>query len=135
MAPLSAALQRILDVCETPLSMELDKVMVLDADSFGFLVDGTLRVLAACTEICTVLWDVFMKALIHNIKTYRQELARNFPFKHRAAVDGHHFLGLKAKACMVILEAPLDHHPCLGLHLCQKPLSLTGEVCSTSMAD
>jgi hypothetical protein len=116
-APLSAALQRMLDECKTPFFIEIDEDMIVDSNAVESLTDRITRTPSTCAAICVPLWDQFIDAPIHGLKIYRHELARKVAFENKSASDWRHFLQLKTKGNVVIIEPPVNRQHCMGEHL------------------
>jgi hypothetical protein len=116
LAPLSHALQVMLDTCTTPYFIEVDEDMSLRPDAVELLVAQIEDTSVDCCMVCCPLLDAFLGAPIHGLKIYRHTIANQFPFTDDDNADWLHFLTMRAAGYTSAI-VPLENQDlCLGVH-------------------
>jgi hypothetical protein len=97
-APLSAALQRMLDRCETPNYVQVDEDMLLYPHAVRTLA-GWMRDAPADVAMCVGnLYDAHLRQAIQGVKVFRRDIGRKYPWTEtpfvldrlaRIQADGH----------------------------------------------
>lgn len=80
-APLSAAFQRMLDLCVTPYYVQVDEDMILHSNAIETLFGEIVRAHSKTAMVCRPLWDVDIQGAIYGLKIYRHEIVRDFPYE------------------------------------------------------
>jgi len=79
-APLPAALQLMLDHCETPLFVQVDEDMWLESDAIGRLYELIVDEWPDVAIVVGQLVDSHLQRPIEGVKIHRTELVRQFPW-------------------------------------------------------
>ena len=79
-APLSAALQQMIDECETPYYVQVDEDMILEPNAVRVLHEAISETPDNVALVAGYLWDAHLDAPIQGIKIFRHEVARRFPW-------------------------------------------------------
>lgn len=115
-APLSAALQTMIDTCKTDYFAEVDEDMLLFPGAIERLY-GTISTASAETVFVEAgLWDCYMECPIYGIKMYRHKLAKKFPFKNVSGSDWDQHLRMKESGYGAIVFPLDDRSSCVGEH-------------------
>lgn len=81
-APMSAALQEMLDRCKTPMFVQIDEDMMLYPHAvrtlYRHLVDSTPDV----AQVTYQLWDTHAARVIYGVKIYRHEIVQRYPYRN-----------------------------------------------------
>ena len=86
-APLSKALQCMLDRCRTPYFVQVDEDMILNSDAVRrqyYNITNTPKKVAIFTSH---LFDIHPQRLIYGFKIYRHEIVKNYPYQNVEACE------------------------------------------------
>ncbi|NNE07275.1 MAG: hypothetical protein HKN20_01810 [Gemmatimonadetes bacterium] len=86
-APMSRALQRMIDQCETPFFVQVDEDMLLEQFAVRSLYE---RMIASPSETAILtchLFDVHAERLIYGIKIYRHAIVKEYPYRNVEACE------------------------------------------------
>jgi len=119
-APMSAALQRMLDDCTTPYYVQVDEDMLLHRHAVRTLYE---RISTADPEVAlyvSALYDVHVERMIHGLKIYRHGIVSRYPYRNVGGCEWDQVRRLRADG-YVDVRAPLkdaigDSEDALGLH-------------------
>jgi hypothetical protein len=79
-APLSAALQQMIEECRTPYYVQVDEDMVLEPSAVRVLHEAIRETRGDVAVVVGYLWDTHLDAAIQGIKIFRHEVAERFPW-------------------------------------------------------
>jgi hypothetical protein len=119
-APMSAALQRMLDDCTTPYYIQVDEDMLLYPHAVRTLYE---RISSADPEVAmyvVALWDEHVERAIYGLKIYRHPIVSRYPYRNVNGCEWDQVRRLRADG-FVDVRAPLkgasrDSEDTLGLH-------------------
>jgi hypothetical protein len=122
-APMSAAFQRMLDQCRTPLYIQVDEDMILFPHAIETLERLISQSPAETAMVCAPLWDCDIEQPIEGIKIYRHEIVKRFPYHNTLSCEVEQ-LARFAAGGFTIDRRPLrngsgswiDRSACLGEH-------------------
>lgn len=86
-APMSRALQQMIDRCETPLFVQVDEDMLLEPFAVRSLYE---RMTASPPEVAILtchLFDEHAERLIYGIKIYRHGIVKEYPYRNVEACE------------------------------------------------
>jgi hypothetical protein len=81
-APMSAALQRMLDDCTTPYYIQVDEDMLLYPYAVRTLHDRISTADPEVAQYVSALWDVHVERAIYGLKIYRHAIASRYPYRN-----------------------------------------------------
>lgn len=119
-APLTQALQMMLDNCRTPYFVQVDEDMILHPHAIRTLLTHAKEAGAAVAGVVYNLFDAHLGRGILGVKIYRHEIVRRYPWtpdttvferNRRIESDGHSIVCMPHGA-----DAPAEHPHVLGLH-------------------
>jgi len=79
-APMSAAFQAMLDLCETPYYVQVDEDMLLHPDAVRRLHANLRCAPADVAFVVACLHDVHLEAPVQGVKIFRHGIVRRYPF-------------------------------------------------------
>jgi hypothetical protein len=119
-APMNAALQRMLDDCTTPFFVQVDEDMLLYPHAIRTLYQRFAAMPQNVAQYVCTLFDDYLQRVIYGLKICRHTIVRNYPYRpvtgcewdqvHRFRADG--FLDVRVP----IEGATEDSEDTLGLH-------------------
>lgn len=117
-APMSAAFQTMVELCETPYYVQVDEDMILDPYAIRVLHSTMVNSTPNTAIVCYSLWDEHMRQSILGVKIYRHEIVKQFPYLNRAGCDVDLNERLAAVGYTVqSYWASQDRNPtCIGVH-------------------
>lgn len=118
-APMSAAFQRMLDTCATPLFVPLDEDMLLYPRAIRSLHERISNESSHVAAVVATLYDVHLRRCIHGVKIFRHDIARRYPFRDREACELDHVRRMEADGYAVLREpqgGKRNSPGTLGLH-------------------
>jgi hypothetical protein len=80
-APISAAEQRMLDLCQTPFFVQVDEDMLLLPHAVRTLCDRIVGAGERVVQHVAGLWDVHLDHPIYGLKIFRHEVVRRYPYR------------------------------------------------------
>lgn len=86
-APLSRALQSMLDRCTTPYFIQVDEDMILNKDAVRRQYQNIINSQDKVAIFTCHLYDIHAERLIHGIKIYRHAIVKNYPYNNVEACE------------------------------------------------
>ena len=115
-APMSAALQRMIDRCSTSYFLQVDEDMLLYPHAIQTLHRALVDAPHDIALFCAGLWDSFLEMPIHGVKIYRHEIMKKFPYENTFSCEWTQIIKFR-EAGYNFLQTPLiDESSCLGEH-------------------
>jgi hypothetical protein len=114
-APLSAAMQQMLNRCETPYFVQVDEDMTLYKEAIGILYRRICEAPPEVALVCAPLWDSYMQMPLNGVKAYRHSIVRNFPYRQTFSSEWVQVLELLQHGYKIAM-APHERRCCLGEH-------------------
>jgi len=118
-APAAAALQQMIDRCETPYCVQVDEDMLLHPHAIRTLYEAMIGGPVATAIWCYPLWDAHIRQAIIGVKIYRVAMLRQVNYDlASASCDIDVNTRLKAAGYEVACKWTqfFDKNVCLGLH-------------------
>jgi hypothetical protein len=119
-APLSAALQVMLDRCATRFYVQVDEDMLLQPDAIRRLHQAISAAPPSVALHVAPLYDAHLRRAIHGVKIFRHEIVRRYPFADRESCEKDQIARLQADGYAVSRapssKLPADFDDVLGLH-------------------
>jgi hypothetical protein len=79
-APMSAAFQAMLDICDTPYYVQVDEDMLLHPDAVRRLLASITVAPPEVALVVAYLYDVHLDAPVQGVKIFRHDIVRRYPF-------------------------------------------------------
>lgn len=79
-APLSSALQCMLDMCTTPYFIQVDEDMILNKDAVRRQYENIIKSPDKVAIFTSHLYDIHAERLIYGFKIYRHAIVNNYPY-------------------------------------------------------
>lgn len=114
-APLSVALQSMIDQCQTPYYVQVDEDMILYKSAIQVLVEAMHAAPPNVAVVCAPLWDCYMSMPIHGVKIYNHSIVRLFPYHNTYSSEWTQVCELRSHGYALDL-VPLKRELCLGEH-------------------
>jgi len=115
-APMSAALQRMHDLCATPFYIQVDEDMILFPHAVGELERRIQAAPENVALVCAPLWDCDTEREIYGVKIYRHAVVRRFPYRDCLSCETEQFARITAAGFAVELLPLTGRAGCLGEH-------------------
>jgi len=103
-APLSAAFQRMLDTCTTPLFVPLDEDMLLYPHAIRTLHERISREDGHIAAVMANLYDVHLRRCIHAVKIFRHGVTRRYPFRDLEGCEVDQVRRMEADGYAIVKE-------------------------------
>lgn len=113
-SPMSAALQRMADECQTEYYVQVDEDMILYPHALTYMVEMMDHAPSHCVMCIAHLHDEELNVPIFGLKCYRTELIRQIPFEDHPEGDVHDRERWQAEG-MCISKSTRSGRP-VGLH-------------------
>jgi hypothetical protein len=119
-APMSAALQRMLDDCTTPFFVQVDEDMLLYPHAVRTLYRRLVAMEPEVVQYVCALYDVHLDRVIYGLKINRHEVVSRYPYRNVRGCEWDQIGRFRADG-FVDVRAPLegatkDSENTLGLH-------------------
>jgi hypothetical protein len=119
-APMSAALQKMMDDCETPFYVQVDEDMLLYPHAVRTLYRRFADMASDVAQYVCALYDVHLDRVIYGLKIYRHDVVRHYPYRDVTGSEWDQIRRFRADGYKDI-RAPLegetrDSENTLGLH-------------------
>ena len=115
-APMSAALQEMIDRCQTPFYVQVDEDMQL----FPHAIESLERMIKdappSVAIICAYVWDCETQRPIQGVKIYRHEVVKRFPYKDTLSCEIEQIARMKAAGFSITILDGSDRSKCFGTH-------------------
>jgi hypothetical protein len=115
-APLSAALQAMIDRCGTPYYAQVDEDMLLVPDAIARLYDALVRAPDRVAFVCGYLWDCDVEHPIAGVKMYRHSLMRQFPYENTFSCEKRQLEQIRQAGFDLRLLPARGRAACFGEH-------------------
>ena len=119
-APISAALQRMMDECRTHYFIEVDEDMLLYPHAIRTLYERISATDARVVQYVCALYDVHIERVIYGIKIFRHDIVSRYPYRDVCGCEWDQIRRFRADG-YVDIRVPLegatkDSRDTLGLH-------------------
>lgn len=114
-APLSAAMQQMLDRCRTPYFIQVDEDMILYPEAIESLFSQIRCAPSDVALICAPLWDCYMQMALHGVKVYNHSIVCRFPYRDTFSSEWMQVLELRCHGYRTRVF-PAKKDLCLGEH-------------------
>lgn len=119
-APMSAALQRMMDDCTTPYFVQVDEDMLLYPRAIQTLYRRLSTSADNVAQYVCALYDVHLEKVIYGLKVFRHDIVRGYPYRDVEGCEWDQILRFRADGYTDI-RVPLeglarDSDATLGLH-------------------
>ncbi|MGH7266720.1 MAG: hypothetical protein ACREMB_17995 [Candidatus Rokuibacteriota bacterium] len=119
-APMSAALQRMMDECATPYFVQVDEDMLLYPHAVRTLYQRLSAMDARVAQYVCALYDVHLEQAIYALKIFRHGIVARYPYRDVAGCEWDQIRRFRADG-YVDVRVPLagatrDSENTLGLH-------------------
>jgi hypothetical protein len=115
-APMSAALQGMIDRCKTAFYVQVDEDMQLFPHAIEMLERLIREAPPTVAIICAYLWDCETQRPIQGVKIYRHEVVRLFPYQDTLSCEIEQIARMKAAGFSVTILEGGDRFKCFGTH-------------------
>jgi len=114
--PMSAAFQRMHDLCRTRYYVQVDEDMLLRPDAVERLHALIEHAPPKVAMICATLWDHEIREPIYGVKIFKHAIVRQFRFENSFACDRTQLLALQAAGYAVTKLPRQGRAGCFGEH-------------------
>jgi glycosyltransferase involved in cell wall biosynthesis len=114
--PMSAALQQMIDRCNTPFYVQVDEDMALFPDAIKMLECLMKQASPDVALICAYLWDCETQQAIQGVKIYRHAIVKQFPYRDTLSCEIEQIARMKAAGFKITILRPGDRSTCFGEH-------------------
>jgi glycosyltransferase involved in cell wall biosynthesis len=114
--PMSAALQQMIDRCDTPFYVQVDEDMSLFPDAIKMLECLMKQSPPSVAMICAYLWDCETQQAIQGVKIYRHAIVKQFPYRNTLSCEIEQISRMKAAGFTVKILPSGDRATCFGEH-------------------
>ena len=80
-APMSAALQRMIDDCATPYFVQVDEDMLIYPHGVRTLYERLAEMDPKVVQYVAALYDVHLERVIYGLKIFKHEIVRRYPYR------------------------------------------------------
>jgi len=115
-APLSAALQQMIDRCVTPYYVQVDEDMLLFPDAIERLYHSISCAPDDIAIVCGGLWDCDVGHPIYGVKIFRHALVKHFPYQNTFSCAKTQLQRMRESGFDVGLLPREDRAACFGEH-------------------
>jgi hypothetical protein len=115
-APMSAALQEMLERCRTPYYVQVDEDMILSPEAIQQLEYSIRDAPANTALVCAPLWDCDCERPIHGVKIYRHAIAKQFPYRDELSTEKGQLARIEAAGYSIVRQPLNSGSTCLGEH-------------------
>jgi len=115
-APMSSALQQMIDRCKTPYYVQVDEDMMLFPNAIETLERMIEDSPATVAMICAYLWDCETQKAIQGVKIYRHAVVKQFPYRDTLSCEIEQIARMKAAGFTIKILPPGDQSACFGTH-------------------
>lgn len=114
--PLSAALQQMIDRCNTPFYVQVDEDMALFPESIKMLECLIKQAPPGVAMVCAYLWDCETQQAIQGVKIYRHAVLKQFPYRDTLSTETEQIARMKAAGFTIKILPSGDRSTCFGEH-------------------
>jgi hypothetical protein len=115
-APLSAALQQMIDRCTTPYYVQVDEDMLLFPDAVRRLHAAIVDAPARVALVCAPLWDCDVEQPIYGVKIYRRAVVAGFPYQNTFSCEKAQLCRMRDAGFDLLLLPAGGRSDCFGEH-------------------
>jgi len=115
-APMSAAFQRMQDLCRTDFYVQVDEDMILFSHAIKTLRSLMHSAPKNVAIICAPLWDCDAERAIYGVKIYRTSIVKRFAYKNVMNCEVEQLDRIKAAGYEIGLQPLSRRSACLGEH-------------------
>lgn len=115
-APMSAALQQMIDRCNTPFYVQVDEDMQLFPSAIESLERMMQESPPSVALICAYLWDCETHQPIQGVKIYRHSILKQFPYRDTLSCEIEQIARMKEAGFSVSILPLGDRSTCFGTH-------------------
>ena len=114
--PMSAALQQMIDRCNTPFYVQVDEDVALFPEAIKMLECLMKQSAPDVAMICAYLWDCETQQAIQGVKIYRHAIVKQFPYRDTLSCEIEQIARMKAAGYTIKILPPGDRSTCFGEH-------------------
>lgn len=115
-APLSEALQQMIQRCTTRYFIQVDEDMLLRTSAVEVLYDALIGCRKETAIVCASLWDCFMDSAIYGVKIYSHDIVQRFPYRNTLSSEWEQVKDLQLSGYKIVLFRRGPKCWCLGEH-------------------